>query len=156
MVNSTAGWDFKLIPPDFAGEPLLPADRHNQIPDNKKGECFTFALWVGKLPTSRRYNLLPLLRSSPGGFAGSWPYRTYPYTCIYSNVFTGTHACVLQTFTLAKVVHFFHLSKHNDKIISNAATLPNITKQKQNTTIDKNTPTRQIILTQLNHFSKNI
>ena len=39
-------------------------------------------LWVGKLPTSRRYNQLPLLRSSPGGFARSWPYRTYPYFCI--------------------------------------------------------------------------
>ena len=35
---------------------------------------------MGKLSTSRRYNRLPLLRSSPGGFAGSWPYRTYPYT----------------------------------------------------------------------------
>ncbi len=46
----------------------------------KKGEP-KFALWVGKLPASRRYNLLPLLRSSPGGFTGSWPYRTYPYTC---------------------------------------------------------------------------
>ena len=34
---------------------------------------------VGKLAISRRYNLLPLLRSSPGGFAGSWPYRTYPF-----------------------------------------------------------------------------
>ena len=34
---------------------------------------------VGKLPKSRRYNQLPLLRSSPGGFARSWPYRTYPY-----------------------------------------------------------------------------
>ena len=77
---------------------------------------FTFALWVGKLPTSRRYNRLPLLRSSPGGFARSWPYRTYPYTCIYSNVFTGTHACV--SIALAKLVHFFHLSKHKDKIIS--------------------------------------
>ena len=33
---------------------------------------------VGKLSTSRRYDLLPLLRSSPGGFTGSWPYRTYP------------------------------------------------------------------------------
>ena len=32
----------------------------------------------GKLSTSRRYNQLPLLRSSPGGFEGSWPYRTYP------------------------------------------------------------------------------
>nr|DAJ10629.1 MAG TPA: hypothetical protein [Caudoviricetes sp.] len=27
---------------------------------------------------ARRYNQLPLLRSSPGGFEGSWPYRTYP------------------------------------------------------------------------------
>jgi hypothetical protein len=33
---------------------------------------------VGKLTTSRRYNRLPLLRSSPGGFIRSWPYRTYP------------------------------------------------------------------------------
>lgn len=33
---------------------------------------------MGKLTVSRRYNLLPLLRSSPGGFRGSWPYRTYP------------------------------------------------------------------------------
>ena len=33
---------------------------------------------VGKLTISRRYNQLPLLRSSPGGFEGSWPYRTYP------------------------------------------------------------------------------
>ncbi|TGX96452.1 hypothetical protein E5356_19680 [Bacteroides acidifaciens] len=34
---------------------------------------------VGKLTISRRYNQLPLLRSSPGGFEGSWPYRTYPF-----------------------------------------------------------------------------
>ena len=34
---------------------------------------------VGKLSASRRYNQVPLLRSSPGGFRGSWPYRTYPY-----------------------------------------------------------------------------
>ena len=27
---------------------------------------------VGKLSASRRYNQLPLLRSSPGGFEGSW------------------------------------------------------------------------------------
>ena len=32
----------------------------------------------GKKTTSRRYNLLPLLRSRPGGLAGSWPCRTYP------------------------------------------------------------------------------
>ena len=78
----------------------------------------TFALWVGKLPTSRRYDLLPLLRSSPGGFARSWPYRTYPYTFLKKSMSIQTHPCVLQTFTLAKVVHFFHLSKHKDKIIS--------------------------------------
>lgn len=32
----------------------------------------------GKLTTSRRYNQVPLLRSSPGGFRGSMPCRTYP------------------------------------------------------------------------------
>src|SRR5690554_1834416 len=32
----------------------------------------------GKLLTSHRYNLLPLLRSRPGGFRGSWSYKTYP------------------------------------------------------------------------------
>ena len=32
-----------------------------------------------ELTISRRYNQLPLLRSSPGGFEGSWPYGTYPY-----------------------------------------------------------------------------
>ncbi len=30
----------------------------------------------GKLPTSHRYNLIPLLRSRPGGFKGSWLCRT--------------------------------------------------------------------------------
>ena len=33
---------------------------------------------MGKLATSRRYNQVPLLRSSPGGFRGSLPCRTYP------------------------------------------------------------------------------
>ena len=37
---------------------------------------------VGKLTISRRYDLLPLLRSSPGGFKGSWPYGTCPYVKI--------------------------------------------------------------------------
>ena len=46
---------------------------------NKKASAIALAYGVGKLPTSRRYNQLPLLRSSPGGFARSWPYRTYPY-----------------------------------------------------------------------------
>ena len=34
---------------------------------------------VGKQSISRRYDLIPLLRSGPGGFKGSWPYRTYPF-----------------------------------------------------------------------------
>ena len=33
---------------------------------------------MGKLTISRRYNQVPLLWSNPGGFQGSWPYRTYP------------------------------------------------------------------------------
>ena len=38
---------------------------------------------VGKLTISRRYNQLPLLRSSPGGFEGSWPYGTYPFSICF-------------------------------------------------------------------------
>ena len=34
---------------------------------------------VGKLLASRRYDLLPLLRSRPGGFEGSWPCKTCPF-----------------------------------------------------------------------------
>ena len=37
---------------------------------------------VGKLFISRRYNLIPLLCSHPGGFSRSWPYETYPYWLI--------------------------------------------------------------------------
>ena len=40
---------------------------------------------VGKLTISRRYNQLPLLRSSPGGFEGSWPYGTYPCYVLLSS-----------------------------------------------------------------------
>ncbi len=43
---------------------------------------------VGKRSASRRYNQLPLLRSSPGGFEGSWPYRTFPcllYVALHSS-----------------------------------------------------------------------
>ena len=50
----------------------------------KKASAIALAYGVGKLPTSRRYNQLPLLRSSPGGFARSWPYRTYPYVLTLS------------------------------------------------------------------------
>ena len=46
----------------------------NQRPRDYKSRAL--ANW---LTISRRYNQLPLLRSSPGGFEGSWPYGTYPY-----------------------------------------------------------------------------
>ena len=42
---------------------------------------------VGKLAISRRYNQLPLLRSSPGGFEGSWPYGTYPFAAAKVSIF---------------------------------------------------------------------
>jgi len=32
----------------------------------------------GKLLYSHRYNPIPLLRSRPGGFSGSWSIKTYP------------------------------------------------------------------------------
>ena len=32
----------------------------------------------GKLFISHRYNQTPLLYSYPGGFNGSWSYKTYP------------------------------------------------------------------------------
>ncbi len=63
------------------------------------------ALWVGKLPASRRYNLLPLLRSGPGGFTRSWPYRTYPYNC-YKIVNIRATAV---TFTLQRYSFFLIL-----------------------------------------------
>ena len=34
----------------------------------------------GKLLISHRYNPIPLLASTPGGFSGSWSYKTYPGT----------------------------------------------------------------------------
>ena len=50
---------------------------------------------VGKLTISpRRYNQLPLLRSSPGGFEGSWPYGTYPcYVSQSINIFSVFPDC---------------------------------------------------------------
>ena len=67
---------YRKLSPGFATEPGLP--QRQQI--KKAGTFYKMpAYGVGKLPTSRRYNQLPLLRSSPGGFARSWPYRTYPY-----------------------------------------------------------------------------
>ena len=34
----------------------------------------------GELLTSHRYDHIPLLDSSPGGFCGSWSYKTHPGT----------------------------------------------------------------------------
>ncbi|MCH5307462.1 MAG: hypothetical protein J1E37_05225, partial [Prevotella sp.] len=43
---------------------------------------------VSELSVSRRYNQVPLLCSHPGGFRGSWPYRTRPFcACKGSNIF---------------------------------------------------------------------
>lgn len=43
---------------------------------------------VGKLLVSRRYNQLPLLRSRPGGFEGSWPCKTCP-SCLKAGAKVG-------------------------------------------------------------------
>lgn len=40
---------------------------------------------TGKLLTSHRYNQTPLLHSCPGGFIGSWPYKTYQW-CKGNNI----------------------------------------------------------------------
>ena len=63
-------------------------------------------LWVqkkGKKTTSRRYNLLPLLRSRPGGLAGSWPCRTYPGAKVL--------LFLLLTNFLGYFPHFFHFDR---------------------------------------------
>ena len=59
---------------------------------------------VGKLTVSRRYNQLPLLRSSPGGFEGSWPYSTYPCTV---ELFAFAGAKIALRFFPAKLFFLF-------------------------------------------------
>ena len=49
----------------------------------------------GKLFISHRYNQTPLLYSYPGGFNGSWSYKTYPI------------AKVLLFFELARILLLF-------------------------------------------------
>ena len=60
-----------------------------------EGNCFEQEFFGqkkrGKLLVSHRYNLLPLLRSRPGGFRGSWSYKTYPTTKL--NRFFGFWVC---------------------------------------------------------------
>ena len=58
----------------------------------------------GKLIISRRYNLTPLLHSCPGGFKGSWPYKTYPNAKVP---------------LLFKVANFFLMVAHNRQIHKN-------------------------------------
>ena len=62
----------------------------------------------GKKTTSRRYNLLPLLRSRPGGLAGSWPCRTYP---------------------AAKVILFLCLTNFFEKIVLKRAIIELLTRR---------------------------
>ncbi len=57
---------------------------------------------VGKLSISRRYNQLPLLRSSPGGFEGSWPYRTYPFFAVAKVDIFMYSAIAADSFLLTK------------------------------------------------------
>ena len=65
---------------------------------------------VGKLLISRRYNLLPLLRSRPGGLRGSWPYETYP--CFQISRFT-------QSFLMAICPTFCVLRRKGKKKMRN-------------------------------------
>ena len=55
----------------------------NQRPRDYKSRAL--ANWAkeagGQLTVSRRYNQVPLLCSHPGGFRGSWPYRTARFFC---------------------------------------------------------------------------
>ena len=44
----------------------------------KRNKTLLLFLKEGKLLLSHRYNLLPLLRSRPGGFEGSWSQETCP------------------------------------------------------------------------------
>ena len=55
---------------------------------------------VGKRSASRRYNQLPLLRSSPGGFEGSWPYRTFPFCGCKDMNFSFLFQILVPTFLL--------------------------------------------------------
>ena len=64
---------------------------------------------VGKLAISRRYNQLPLLRSSPGGFIRSWPYRTYPFLfceCKGRHYFQNYNTFEYFFLILAEKIHF--------------------------------------------------
>ena len=77
--------------------------------------CYQFSLTFtkrhkkkGKKTTSRRYNLLPLLRSRPGGLAGSWPCRTYP---------------------AAKVILFLFLTNFFEKIVLKRAIIELLTRR---------------------------
>ena len=61
----------------------------HQMMKNKKANiiCSPYG-WVSCLHRAATTDL-PLLRSGPGGFIRSWPYRTYPYFCIIYNQITA-------------------------------------------------------------------
>ena len=63
----------------------------NQRPRDYKSRAL--ANWAkeagGQLLTSRRYNQLPLLRSRPGGFEGSWPCKTAHVIDLRKQAFQG-------------------------------------------------------------------
>ena len=66
-------------------KPMSLLSDSNQRPRDYKSRAL--ASWakeakVGKLLSTRRYNLLPLLCSHPGGFKGSWPWKTCPYSIV--------------------------------------------------------------------------
>ena len=55
------------------------------------------------------YNQLPLLRSSPGGFIRSWPYRTYPFLfceCKGRHYFQNYNTFEYFFLILAEKIHF--------------------------------------------------
>ena len=64
----------------------------------------------GKLLISHRYNLIPLLASTPGGFSGSWSYKTYPgakvekFIIFAKNIIKEMKKTLLSIFVVALVV----------------------------------------------------
>ena len=112
----------KVSPYDF----LSLLSDSNQRPRDYKSralpEITNHVLWptelkrrVGKRSASRRYNQLPLLRPSPGGFEGSWPYRTFPFASAkvyktsetskhYLNFFISTHIFFLYRISFS--IHY--------------------------------------------------
>ena len=73
---------------DFPASLLSLLSDSNQRPRDYKSRAL--ANWAkeagGQLAVSRRYNQVPLLCSHPGGFRGSWPYRTAHGKILFDNL----------------------------------------------------------------------